>query len=161
VMRATRAIISGSSALLLLDIFADFVPEDLDIFVTAPHANTLVNYLIGTEHYWQTSYVVVTEDAQTDVLDVHGGISRVTRLSAGTFHIDVIVSAENTATFPIAHWWTSLLMNFVSADTLCCAYPTLTLERRGLYHPLRLLHPSYPDGTNVFYQNRYSERGYE
>ncbi|OCH88799.1 hypothetical protein OBBRIDRAFT_693533, partial [Obba rivulosa] len=46
--------------------------------------------------------------------------------------IEVIRSVRETALYPICFFWSTLLMNYFSADAFCVAYPVLTFQRRGL-----------------------------
>ena len=53
-------------------------------------------------------------------------------------HIQIHESCTVSACSPIAGSWTTALMNFVTENSFGCAYPRLTLQRRGLLSDLAM-----------------------
>lgn len=51
------------------------------------------------------------------------------------FPIFVMESSNTAAVYPIIHFDNTLLMNYLSADHICIAYPRLTARKQGCVHP--------------------------
>lgn len=65
----------------------------------------------------------------TDYPDDAACIKSVTKLTRKNRKIDVIESAERLAIASIVHFHSTLVMNYLTADSLVLLYPRLTLER--------------------------------
>lgn len=52
--------------------------------------------------------------------------------------VNVIASHSTNPITPLRHFWSTLMINFLTPDACVCAFPSATLERRGLtrVHPL-------------------------
>ncbi|KAI0349345.1 hypothetical protein OH77DRAFT_1381500, partial [Trametes cingulata] len=164
VLRSTEAVLGGSAALKLFCNGFDDV-GDYDIFVPSWAHDEVVWYLSAEEHYAIDDTSVVDNRGRPMYSDPNylTGISRVTTLRRPSTAVDIIASTDDCATTPLRTSWTTLLMNFVTADGACCAYPSLTAQHRGLFHMGRILDPSYPhDGTptDVAGMNKYIKRGF-
>lgn len=136
-LRLTRSVISGSSALhFLLDSPRSWSPGDCDIYVPNGAALRMIDHLRRTEGYVfcnspeDASFYDPDEPNQSG--DSAHYISTVNRLrrSDGIF-VDVIESSSESSLHPLAAFWSTHLMNYVSADSLCVAYPTMTWNNSG------------------------------
>ncbi|KIN97310.1 hypothetical protein M404DRAFT_160711, partial [Pisolithus tinctorius Marx 270] len=80
--------------------------------------------------------------------------------SNGTHHIDVIVSRTSTAISPLFQFHSTAVMNFISADSIFCAYPNLTFHRRALINSLPVYNGSIGFKTMAALQ-KYASRGFD
>jgi len=123
-----QAIISGSGALYLLQplLATSWIPNDLDIYVSQDNLHLLLAAL-SIEGYGevQSSPVCVKS-----YLWPHFH-STVTLIHAEQT-IDIFISTTSTGIFPIFHFHSTLLMNFMMHDSICCMYPHLTLHGLSL-----------------------------
>ncbi|KAH9917574.1 hypothetical protein B0H21DRAFT_702599 [Amylocystis lapponica] len=142
-MRVTRSVISGSFALKIVDRQATFLPNDLDIYVPSPAYDTMLSYLTTTEDYVRFAH----GDHQSQLIR-HGR------------RIDIIRSVDHSPTTPIPFFWSTLVMNFVMADSICCAYPLLTLNGYALAHVKRMCDPSVGGRGRIPCLEKYTDRGY-
>lgn len=157
-MRATESLISGSLALRLVDRTADWKVGDMDLYVPQHHFSSFVAYLLQIEHY----------DFDPDFVGNHHtwykpGILRVTKLRRpGTkVSIDVICSQTDSAAFPLAHYYGTHVLNYISWDSFCCAYPKMTTVGQALLMPLHLIEGYIPPGRTVSCIKKYGERGFD
>ncbi|KAI0708642.1 hypothetical protein C8Q76DRAFT_597912, partial [Earliella scabrosa] len=155
-MRIKQVVGSGSAVLNILDVdrAMGWSPGDLDLYTPLGVAGELVAYLIAAENY---RLLPRTKDA----LPTSGEDEPQEEYTeGGKGAIDVIESATISALHPLAFFWSTLVMNFISADAYCIAYPEHMLAGRGLINPR-----CYgPDGninkrTAVCVQ-KYQDRGY-
>lgn len=129
IMRQSKAIISGSAALLMLHPGA-FIPGDLDIYVTAAEAVGLVMDIVTS-----TSYTF-TNSIQHKALDYKntGGIRSVHLLEHTTLDkkIHIVVVTGKDPLLTVMQFDATLAMNFITPTGFGCAYPRLTMAKRGL-----------------------------
>ncbi|KAL6303188.1 hypothetical protein BKA93DRAFT_698635, partial [Sparassis latifolia] len=50
----------------------------------------------------------------------------IARVTTGKAVIKIIHSRADSAIYPISHFWSTLVINFISADSFGCTYPSLT-----------------------------------
>ncbi|KAI5988181.1 hypothetical protein EDD15DRAFT_2141379, partial [Pisolithus albus] len=126
-----HAIISGSCALRLLLPQRDvlWTPHDLDIYVCQEEARPLLLDLLA--HGYTFTSPIFTTTPPYSSSHVHS----VYVLHRNSSKIDVIVSNSMTAISPIFQFHSTILMNFVTAHSVYCAYPTLTLRQLSLINP--------------------------
>jgi len=128
---ACQAVISGSSALYLLRplLATSWSPNDLDIYVSESNLQLLLAALaIEGYHEVRTSFARIKHYSRP-------GFHSVITLMRSRQSIEVIVSTSSSAIFPIYRFHSTLLMNFLTHDSLCCSYPHLTLRGLSLIHP--------------------------
>ena len=128
---ACQAVISGSGALYLLQPFlaTPWIPNDLDIYISHDNAQLLLAALT-IEGYCQ----VLSSPARSKSYlrpQFHSTITFVHSQQT----IDVIVATKSTGIYPIFHFHSTILMNFVTHDSICCTYPQLTLRGLSVIHP--------------------------
>lgn len=117
-----------------------------------------IDYLSDSEGYMR---ICDSEDdeAVRSLVEKHGGgVAIVIRMEnyKGSI-VDVVVSTRTSALYPITFFWSTHLMNFISADTLCVTYPSLTLTGRGCFNPFRL----YGDNNFMPYMTEYEREVFE
>ncbi|KAH9943752.1 hypothetical protein B0H21DRAFT_695290 [Amylocystis lapponica] len=161
VMRDARAVISGSFALKIIDRQSTFTPNDVNFYVGKSGHGAIVKYLIEEEGYVTTETIDVDLAVGCGLYNFCGSIASVTKLQARGKNIDVICSTDESPTTPLPYFWTTLVMNFITADSICSAYPAITIRGRGLMHQKRLLDPSLPEGSRILCLEKYQERGYQ
>lgn len=146
-----NAIISGSFVVYLLFGPVSWKPKDIDIY--APHA--LWKGLIASLEAigFEEKNTTMDNDYKGDKLPGITGLKHMTR---DGLQFDVIQSAEAAADFPIPHFHSTLVMNFLAHDHLSIAYPLLTL------HGLAIQNPSYSlsRGIRAGAQVKYDTRGF-
>ncbi|KAI6004663.1 hypothetical protein EDD15DRAFT_2155331 [Pisolithus albus] len=127
-LRSCDAIISGSTALHLLlpEYGTRWTPKDLDIYVPLATSTALLNRL----HY--EGYTIDNQVHMNDVSYTYSHVHEVVVLCKGPNKIDVVISRTSTALTPIFQFHSTVVMNFVSADTFFCSYPRLTLRRLSM-----------------------------
>ncbi|KAI9059283.1 hypothetical protein FKP32DRAFT_1580279 [Trametes sanguinea] len=165
-MESTSAVISGSFALSII-FREDWMPEDLDVYVPDHSWFHMVAYLVHVEQYTFTLRSPSTYDSYAGVYAAdasYSNIRSVARLyrSDGR-RIDVIQSPTGSALDPIAHFWMTAVMNYLTPRSFCVAYPSLTSAKRSILSPRRaavstLVGPVYADINLV---QKYKSRGYD
>jgi hypothetical protein len=63
------------------------------------------------------------------------GIAKLFRLQKGAQNVDIIVTNLSSAVLPIFQFHNTVVMNFISAEAVFCAYPRWMLGMVGLVHP--------------------------
>ncbi|KIN97661.1 hypothetical protein M404DRAFT_91335, partial [Pisolithus tinctorius Marx 270] len=121
-------IVSGSTALrLVLPANAcNWQTSDLDIYV--PHNNQAQLYNLLHKHH----YTIIRNGNYNVKNYSPSTIFTVTTFGNNQKVIDVIVSTTALALSPIFQFHSTAVMNFFSADSLYCAYPSLTLRHRAM-----------------------------
>ncbi|KAI6014254.1 hypothetical protein BKA83DRAFT_4036601, partial [Pisolithus microcarpus] len=117
------AVVSGSTALHLLmpELGTTWEPTDLDIYLPQ---HTLI---VMQRHLQAEGYSIITELPVKKCSYNYSHISHVLMVSNGHATVDLVVSRTSTALSPIFQFHSTVVMNFVSADTVFCGYPSLTL----------------------------------
>ncbi|OSC99120.1 hypothetical protein PYCCODRAFT_1373636 [Trametes coccinea BRFM310] len=149
VLRATGCVLSGSAALNVLDHQrpGSWVPSDLDVYAPYGKATRFASYLIAHEGY-------TLEDTFSS-----SSYGDSTGFSASS--IDIIQSMTLSSLHPLPYFWATHVMNFLSADSFCVAYPTTTLCGRGILNPVALLDGRYPHQRTLQVLAKYGNRGYD
>lgn len=146
ILRSTRSIISGSVALAFIDnSLADWSSPncagDLDIFCLREGFLPMVIYLMTNEGYLpDTDHKKVIDDPNRDAYTPNPFIDTICYLKKetelGIRRVDIIAccSFVSAAYRPIVHFHSTVVMNWLSADSLVVLYPSLTFRRRGIIH---------------------------
>ncbi|KIN94092.1 hypothetical protein M404DRAFT_73349, partial [Pisolithus tinctorius Marx 270] len=127
------AVISGSLALhmVLPANSCAWTPSDLDIY-NAKACLSHFHHALTFSECLLAGYNVIREtrvDASSYNMST---IRSILTFSNGTHYIDVIVSKTSTALSPLFQFHSTAVMNFISADTIFCAYPNLTFNHCAL-----------------------------
>ncbi|KAI5981220.1 hypothetical protein EDD15DRAFT_2336219 [Pisolithus albus] len=130
-LAANHAVISGSCALRLLLPENDvcWMPDDLDIYVCESKVQDLLRTLMASK------YKLTSRTAANDAPYTSSHIQSVCTLHHNSSRIDVIVSNSSTAISPIFQFHSTVLMNFVTAHSVFCAYPEMTTNQLSLINP--------------------------
>lgn len=131
ILAACNAVISGSSVLYLLLPERDILwkPGDLDIYVCDKDLELLLRNL------GSCGYQVSTTEYGTDDPYPYSHIQKIFTLHHQKSKIDVIVSKTSTPISPIFQYHSTVVMNFLTANSLFCAYPELTLQKKSIINP--------------------------
>ncbi|KIK11917.1 hypothetical protein PISMIDRAFT_66221, partial [Pisolithus microcarpus 441] len=127
-LRSCDAVISGSTALRLLlpEMGTPWRPTDLDIYVPRSTSMQMLRHLKSE------GYKLVTDVPEDNHQYTNSDIASVMVVSNGRSKIDIIVSRTSAAISPIFQFHSTAVMNFISADTIFCCYPNLTLRLLSL-----------------------------
>ncbi|KAJ3529883.1 hypothetical protein NM688_g7792 [Phlebia brevispora] len=134
VMDETRTVLSGGGAVHFLQPSSDWTPRDLDFYCPEDQYEIFCIYIIdvlgGVVQLHQEE-----ADMATDIHEPYRHIAikerRVIQTRFATF--DVMCAKGMTSLFPIAHFFATHLMNFVSASSVCIAYPHALAQKVGVY----------------------------
>jgi hypothetical protein len=152
-MKATKSVVSGSTALLFWLGLEAFKPNDLDVFTTASHVNSVCDWfkdVLGCEH------VSETEEKYKEGGTFVSGVEKVVRVKNKGQFVDITVSRGSSALLPLANFWSTALRNFVTADGAYCAYPAQLWTTRGFIPAL----PQYKDpNATTHLVKKYKHRG--
>ncbi|KIN94264.1 hypothetical protein M404DRAFT_168767 [Pisolithus tinctorius Marx 270] len=134
ILSACDTVVSGSAALrmVLPSNACNWHSSDLDIYVPLHNHTQLYNLL--RKH----DYIIVRNGRPYVENYSPSTIYTVTTFTNGKKKIDVIVSRSASALSPIFHFHSTAVMNFFSADSLFCTYPSLTLRHRSMINTASL-----------------------
>lgn len=142
VLGRVSGIISGSSALDIVltgsrkVLNHDWaIKKDLDVYVPNRDSyNTIREYLQAMDEYHE---VTIPQPDEERYWENRAHIAFIIRLRSPLFesHVDIICAQENCETLPLASFWSTLVMNYVSASSVVILYPRLTLDGSGLTNP--------------------------
>ncbi|KAI9070400.1 hypothetical protein FKP32DRAFT_1753323 [Trametes sanguinea] len=155
VLRLLQAVVSGPFALafILRNTTLSFDPERLDIYVERGLARRMAKYLEVTEGY------SLREQRHADHIEL--GLWSTTYLDKGSKRVEIKESLMFTALYPIPHLWSSLSMNYLTADTYCIAYPAYTLKGYGLINPSFIAADGSLRNTVSAEKQAYEARGFK
>jgi hypothetical protein len=128
VMLMTGAVISGSAALAVLHA-GDFVPQDLDIFVTSKNTATVLVFLLEQGYSIQippTARNTTFEDYMKSTALI------LTLKNESGEKIDLIAVTEPHVVHAIKQFHSTCVMNFISYYGIVCMYPRWTMCKKGL-----------------------------
>jgi hypothetical protein len=138
-MRDTGAVISGSSALAFIMRDDHWTAKDLDIYVPSGDAATrLFHHLESIQGFKHTvlrggmpakDYEKVGSGC---IRRVHKFLKRQGADEAGqdmTLTVDLIESDTNSSVKPLTSFHSTLVMNYLTADSVVVLYPSLTFSR--------------------------------
>lgn len=160
ILRITNSVIAGPITLALIDrrrTLRDAISNTVHIYSPQNTFDQLHS------HFLEVEKGVIVDDGPSllrsgtnsiayNVL----GLLDVVRIqtSKATFHILRATSASPTQ--PLPYLWSTLLMNFFTADAFCIAYPKLTLKRIGIISD----HIKAPSFKLDHLQKKYETLGY-
>ncbi|KIN95877.1 hypothetical protein M404DRAFT_73173, partial [Pisolithus tinctorius Marx 270] len=127
------AIISGSLALHM--VFpansCAWTPSDLDIYNAKACLSHFHHALTFSECHL-AGYNIIYETHIDGSPYNMSAIRSILTFSNRTHYIDAIVSRMSTALSPLFQFHSTAVMNFISADTIFCAYPNLMFNHCAL-----------------------------
>ncbi|KAI0684404.1 hypothetical protein C8Q76DRAFT_804085 [Earliella scabrosa] len=137
VMRETDAVIGGVAAFAFLVDMA--IPEPYAFYVQEQHSEALLAHFRSERFVRHGEQIPLDHDSDychVSPLTMFAGVSRVCLLRRGTVQINVFITGSanfpSSPSVPIAFSSSTALMNSISPDGMCCAYPELTLRMRSL-----------------------------
>jgi hypothetical protein len=148
----TQGLVSGSCALLALMPW-DFTPNDIDIYVPRSKARFALAKLQADFGYLLES----GPKSGSSISLIHSCYT----LRRGGAIVNLLVCHGEDAVRPIFGFHSTVVMNFISHDTLFCAYPSLTFERRSLLNTRQLLTGFTPIDKTEACILKYEARGYD
>ncbi|KAK7028254.1 hypothetical protein R3P38DRAFT_3189731 [Favolaschia claudopus] len=122
-MRQNPAIVSGSTTLPVL-VDAKFPPNDLDLYTTAPYETAMINMMHRAEY----GDMRMADNPYREMQ----GILRTHWLKKGKKVVNIIIVPDDNAATAIFHFHSTIVMNYFSGYGVFCAYPALTLARKGI-----------------------------
>ncbi|KAI9058810.1 hypothetical protein FKP32DRAFT_1554460, partial [Trametes sanguinea] len=127
VLRLVGGVISGSFALAFLVRNGPhpFEPNDLDIYIPRHRCQRLLQYLTTREGYQ-------TVDDPPSQYDDNPALLSVYTLENNARRIQLVESRTSSSLYPLSYFWASHVVNFLTADNYCMAYPRLTLNQLGV-----------------------------
>ncbi|KAI0059554.1 hypothetical protein BV25DRAFT_1782006, partial [Artomyces pyxidatus] len=136
VMRQTRAIVAGSVALQYLSphVQEQWTPRNMDVFCPLTTCATVLSHLKLVEGYAQES-AETTAPFFAHVWDGAGIVGVIRLVSASGRRVTLYTCEHNSPLMPLTYSWSTLLVNFLTADSFCVTYPKLTLRGIGCFNP--------------------------
>jgi hypothetical protein len=147
----TRSLISGSTVLPVL-VDADFMPNDLDVYV--PEAAE-IQMLDGLTN----GFLFTTDRTQAPNYPIQDSVLRIHWLKKGAHTINVMVVPGFNAAIAIFHFHSTIVMNFISSFGVYCAYPDLTLQKRAIPN-VNLILDQWTRNRVMQCCQKYVERGF-
>lgn len=129
VMRDTCAVLGGSVCLAILQGSTRWVPSDLDVFCPRDSYKMFCIYLIDKLGGKVGRHQDIDDIIRCHPHDCPSGVFDRRIIHTSTVTFDVMCSNSLTATEPVANSYATHLMNFISADAVCIAYPWMFTER--------------------------------
>ncbi|KIN98795.1 hypothetical protein M404DRAFT_156900 [Pisolithus tinctorius Marx 270] len=87
-------------------------------------------------------------------------VCNILTFSNGSCYIDVVVSKTMTTISPLFQFHSTAVMNFISADSIFCTYPGLTLHRHVLINAYPIYSGSLRSKTMAALQ-KYNSHGFD
>ncbi|KAI0056638.1 hypothetical protein BV25DRAFT_1813577 [Artomyces pyxidatus] len=140
-LRLSRSVIAGSTALHMAvqgsELERGWFPRDMDVYTPMSASAGVVEHFTEVEGYHIVTQGLVDDPSRQSLSN--GGMAIITTLRRGedNVSVDVITAITNAPLAPITFSWSTLLMNYATADTLSLAYPRSTLAGQGLLNPAR------------------------
>ncbi|KAJ7482516.1 hypothetical protein FB451DRAFT_1029793 [Mycena latifolia] len=150
-LRTTRSIVSGSVALLMISDM-DFEPGDIDIYVPTSQSETALAIAQGKLGF-------EVRHGNVPAYDNNSGIKRVVHLQKGEKWMNIIVVKGEDPTAAVFQFHSTVVMNYLTAFGLYCAYPSLTLKRLGVANLPALLREVSTPGRSADCFEKYRDRG--
>ncbi|KAG1859901.1 hypothetical protein C8R48DRAFT_774615 [Suillus tomentosus] len=155
-LQGTGAVVSGSCALNLVQAREGAVAiNDLDVYTTIQNFDEFVRFFTETEHYTMKRNFHRPPPGPYNTT----GIAKLFRLENNGRNVDIIVTNLSSAISPIFQFHSTVVMNFISAEAVFCAYPGWTLDGTGLIHP-RMYKQNATNLATVRSLAKYMQRGF-
>lgn len=133
-MRSTGSVLSGSAALAWIDRSCQWSPRDLDFFCPYDLFFQFIDHLMRTMQVVDYTRYTITPNRHGKEYRFRRGVCERVTLASSKVKIDIYRSVTVSALYPLPFFHSTLLMNFVGADSFGVAYPSLTLTRRAVTH---------------------------
>ena len=126
-LRKHGAVISGSLALYYLVPSEHWFPNDMDIYVSYEEFPRFI-HVVDTHPsvlFIRTPQSTVSTSDSLDIAEVRRYLTPSNRA------VDVIRSRRSNPAFPLPAFWTSLLVNYVTPDSIFSAFPRMVFNGKG------------------------------
>lgn len=153
VMRDTRSVLGGSACLAILHGDTKWVPGDLDIFCPRDGYETFCIFVVDKLGGKVIRHYDSDDMRRHHPNDCPRGVCDRRLIEIATTTFDVMCSNSVSALEPLASSFSTHLMNFISADSVCIAYPWTFSERVGITRPI-------PGDPSRSLHAKHMERGY-
>jgi hypothetical protein len=156
----TRSVLSGSLALSLLfpcNSHSTWKCGDADILVPREHKSAVITFLKAA-----FGYEVIHMFASDLTHNPDSRIHEVVRMlyKDKDKQVDIIISDSDSSILPIWRFHSTIVMNFVSADGIYCAFPSHTLRYRGIVNPIHI-QSGLPSSRIENCIQKYKSRGFD
>ncbi|KZT08016.1 uncharacterized protein LAESUDRAFT_607129, partial [Laetiporus sulphureus 93-53] len=153
--RETGTVISGSVALRILDTDAAWKPNDYDLYVRHSQWERVLHYLCTLNGNVLETVIDGTgeETYESPYPWLNQGIDRMAKIRGPHANIDLMRSRNESALYPICFFWSTIVMNILTADEIISAYPTHVQQHRAFCSPTI-------EGTQLAAKAKYVERGF-
>ena len=152
-MRTTRSIISGSTALHhVLRWPATWKPGDVDILVPHHRFAEVVQFVLAIEG------AIIINEFHEEYEGYATGFVHIVQVQTLLAKFDIIQSPDRSPFRPIAHYYGTHVMNAITSDLVISAYPSLTFEGHSFLIPRRT--QQVPDLSTVRAMEKYIQRGF-
>ncbi|KAK7680605.1 hypothetical protein QCA50_016387 [Cerrena zonata] len=130
-MARTSAVISGSTTLhFLLREPSSWKPQDIDIIAVGAGYDRMLLFILSLPGAQVVSDTLDETGGEEIDSHLYGGLRRLVKVHTNMAKFNVIESVGSIVYNTIAHYWGTHVMNAITADTILCAYPTLTLSHK-------------------------------
>lgn len=150
ILRDRKAVISGSVATLMI-LPGAFIPGDLDIYVSAYEATSLIiELMVGNSFIYRQTNVGQEYRRSPGVSTVH-----VLEGMRSGKNVHVVVVDGDDPIMAVLQFDATHALNFITATGFGCAYPRLTMAKLSLYTYTY----SLPTQSRSLWSKKYSNRG--
>ncbi|KZT31442.1 hypothetical protein SISSUDRAFT_1067754 [Sistotremastrum suecicum HHB10207 ss-3] len=156
--RSHKFYLSGSAALHFITQDESWKPHDLDFYIGKNQAEPLIDQLLLRGFEYVNKARDIKKSTHMRNYDLNRNIHAIHRLyrqpkNQETIFIDVVESAHDNPLETIINFYSTPVMNFLSADIIGLLYPDLTFEHIGIVR--RMHHPN----LKALIQ-KYNDRGF-
>ncbi|KAF6756112.1 hypothetical protein DFP72DRAFT_1117584, partial [Ephemerocybe angulata] len=134
-MIETGTVLSGSAALEIVSP-GTCKPRDLNFYCPSGAAQRFISLILETEGFVEENKpfkVLMAERTPFSRFEVNNGVKRLYRLVhlSSKMVVNVVESVSASPIAPLLFFHSTLLMNYVSGDSVVSLYPSLTYEGTG------------------------------
>lgn len=129
VMDVTGTVLSGSNALRFADRKSLWIPNDFDFYC---NGRGFLIFCAFLETYLGAELLEVHSDDSGHIPYPLKGVVEMRRYQTSLTRLDVMCSASPSALYPLTFFHSTLVMNAISANSICIAYPQHVVDRSGL-----------------------------
>ncbi|KZT10219.1 uncharacterized protein LAESUDRAFT_644842 [Laetiporus sulphureus 93-53] len=133
-MHNTGTILSSSAAARLLLVDALWQPSDYDLYTPHSQWDVVLDYISNLSGF-VIEYVIDASDEENQEQPypwLKQGMDCMARITRPNIHVDLMCSHNESAFYPLCFFWSTIIMNTISADMIVSAYPTHLLSHRSI-----------------------------